>query len=169
MSSRRATPEKPRPEEVTERLLAEYKTASLATISSTGVPLASYVPLALDGRRRLLFFVSELSEHTANLSSSTRASLMLIDDESRTEQLFARNRLTFNGTVTRIGRDHLDWPAVSAAYGDRFGKFFSMLSGLNDFHMFALTPDEIRLVVGFGAAYRVSGAGWDEFELLTGR
>ena len=41
-----------------------------------------------------------------------------------------------------------------------------MLAGLKDFHMFALLPEDIRLVVGFGAAYRVEGPAWDELTLL---
>ena len=53
--------------------------------------------------------------------------------------------------------------------GERFGKLFEMLAGLKDFHMFALTPETIRLVVGFGAAYEVSGPGWSQLTLLTGR
>ncbi len=153
-----------------QRLLAEYKTASLATVSADGTPQASYVPTALDAQRRFLFFVSELSEHTANLQQSGRASLMLIEDEARSEQLFARNRLTVNGTVEAIARDSGEpWERASAVYGERFGKLFSMLSGLKDFHMFALTPADIRLVVGFGAAYAVSGVGWDQLELQTGK
>lgn len=161
--------DKPEAGDVLNRLLEQYKTASLATVSAQGSPLASYVPLALDGRERFLFFVSELSEHTANLRERGQASLMLIEDETNTEQLFARNRATFNGTVTHIPRDSQEWERACQVYGQRFGKFFQMLSGLNDFHMFTLVPDDIRLVVGFGAAYQVSGASWDQFELLTGK
>lgn len=160
---------KPEPADVLARLLSEYRTASLATVSSAGLPQASYVPVALDGSKRFLFFVSDLSEHTANLRDSGRASLMLIEDEGRTEQLFARNRATFSGTVQPVPRDAPEWEAAASTYGERFGKLFEMLAGLKDFHMFALTPETIRLVVGFGSAYEVSGPGWSQFILLTGR
>lgn len=160
--------EKPEPTEVLQRLLLEYKTASLATVSGAGLPHASYVPIATHAGC-FLFFVSELSEHTANLRESRQASLMLIEDEGRTEQLFARNRATFSGAVQHIERQSPEWDAASTAYGERFGKFFEMLTGLKDFHMFSLSPQDIRLVVGFGAAYRVSGEKWDQLELQTGR
>lgn len=160
--------EKPQPAQVLSRLLQEYKTASLATVSSSGQPQASYVPVAKDGSR-FLFFVSELSEHTANLRESGRASLMLIEDENRSEQLFARNRATFSGTVLEISRPGPEWEQAATAYGARFGKFFEMLTGLKDFHMFALSPQDIRLVVGFGAAYKVEGESWEHMTLLTGR
>jgi putative heme iron utilization protein len=163
------TQAKPDPLHVLAHLLADYRTGSLATVSAGGLPQASYVPLAVDGTERFLFFVSDLSEHTANLRDSRRASLMLIEDEGRTEQLFARNRATFSGTVEAISRQSDGWDTAARIYGDRFGKFFAMLVGLKDFHMFALVPDDIRLVVGFGAAYQVTGPAWDQLDLLTGR
>lgn len=163
-------PDKPEPGAVLSRLLAAYKTGSLATVSPEGLPQASYVPVAVDDvLRRFLFFVSDLSEHTANLRGSGQASLMLIEDEARSEQLFARNRATFSGSVQSIARDSTEWGEAARIYGERFGNFFDMLAGLNDFHMFALAPQDIRLVVGFGAAYRVTGERWDQLTLLRGR
>jgi putative heme iron utilization protein len=165
-----SSPAKAQPLEVLDRLLEEYKTGSLATVSEQGLPQVSYVPLALDrARRRFLFFVSDLAEHTANLRHSGRASLMLVEDESRSEQLFARHRLTFNGPVVVLERGSPEWETAAEIYGQRFGKLFGMLKGLNDFHMFGFHPEEIRLVVGFGQAYRVEGEDWRTLTLLTGR
>lgn len=161
---------KPQPAEVLDRLLQEYKTGSLATVSEAGLPQVSYVPVALDPeRKRFLLFVSELSEHTANLRQSGRASLMLIEDESRSDQLFARNRATFSGSVVLLARSDDEWEAAAAIYGARFGKLFDLLVGLKDFHMFSFSPQDIRLVVGFGAAYQASAHDWRELTLLTGR
>ena len=160
--------EKPQPAEVLARLLDEYRTGSLATVSVSGLPQASYVPVARDGQR-FLIFVSELSEHTANLRETGHASLMLIEDEGRSDQLFARNRVTFSGPVHAITRPGADWDAAALVYGARFGKLFNMLSGLKDFHMFSLVPEDVRLVVGFGAAYQVTGSNWEEQTLFTGR
>lgn len=157
-----------KPARVLARLLEEYRTGSLATVSASGLPQASYVPVARDGQR-FLVFVSELSEHTANLLHCKHASLMLIEDEGRSDQLFARNRVTFSGPVQEIARPGADWDAAASVYGARFGKLFEMLSGLKDFHMFSLVPEDVRLVVGFGAAYQVTGSNWEELTLLTGR
>lgn len=160
---------KPAPEQELARLLESYQTASLATVTPSGAPQVSYVPVAIDEKRRFLFFVSELSEHTGNLKANPLASLMLIEDEGKSGQLFARNRLTLNGKVESIARDSDQWTAASTCYRERFGKFFDMLSGLPDFHMFRLTPEDIRLVLGFGSAYQITGSKWEELTLLTGR
>ncbi len=150
-------------------LLENYRTASLATVSSEGQPHASYLPIAPQGREGFYLFVSELSSHTANLREQGRASLMLIEDEATSEQIFARNRVTFEGTVRAIPRDGPGWGSACQVYRDRFGKFFDLLVGLKDFQMFWLEPQSVRLVVGFGAAYRVGGQDWSELELLTGK
>lgn len=151
------------------RLLTEYRTVSLATLNSQGDPQVSYTPTAVDSERNFYLFVSELSEHTQNLRSNGKASLMLIDDESKSKQLFARNRLTLNGLVTGISRDGEKWNEASGVYRERFGKFFDQLSQLRDFHMFCFTPDTARLVIGFGAAYNIELPGWENLELLTGK
>lgn len=151
---------------VMNRLLQDVRTASLATADEDGAPLVSYVPVAVDGCERFLFFPSDLSQHTPNLKGRGRASLMLIEDESKTEHLFARHRAIFTGRVELIGRNDGDWETASQIYGNRFGKFFEMLTGLKDFHMFALYPGDIRIVIGFGAAFKVTGANWEDYSLL---
>lgn len=156
------------PQEALQHLLATYQSASLASLGQNGWPLASQVAWALDEERRFLFFVSDLSEHTANLKACPRASLLLMEDEGRSPQVFARPRATFTGEVVAIPREGAAWTAAAQVYGARFGKLFDVLRGLPDFHMFALCPREVRLVIGFGAAYRVEGERWERMTLLTG-
>ena len=152
-----------------ERLLSQHKTASLATSDTQGRPLVSYAPVAVDDRRRFYLFVSELADHTANLARQGEISLMLIEDESASKQLFARGRLTVNGTVRKIERESDEWSFASEVYRGRFGKFFDQLATLRDFHMFCLTPRDARLVVGFGAAYEVGLPEWRQLTLQTGK
>lgn len=148
-------------------LLHEYKTASLATTFEGGGPHVSYTPVAIDEAKNIYLFVSELSQHTANLQRERRASLMLIEDEQASTQLFARNRLTLDGQAQQIDRDHGAWPHAAETYRARFGKFFDQLAQLRDFHMFRFEPEAARLVVGFGAAYQLGLPDWDSFTLLT--
>jgi putative heme iron utilization protein len=149
------------------RLLTEYKTASLATTTPSGNPLVSYSPAAVDKDKNFYLFLTELSEHTGNLQTNPSVSLMLIEDEARTNQLFARNRLTISGKAEIIPRDGDQWTAASTIYRTAFGKFFDQLAQLGDFHMFKVTPDKARLVVGFGAAYDVKIPAWNSLELVT--
>lgn len=165
------TPEQKKKEafDVMARLLNEYKTASLATTNSEGNPQVSYSPTAVDDDHNFYLFLSELSDHTGNLQSNPGISLMLIEDEARSGQLFARNRLTVTGTASIIERESRLWSSAGQIYRARFGKFFDQLSQLKDFHMFKIVPNQARLVVGFGAAFEVNLLDWSDLRLLTGK
>ena len=89
---------KPAPEQELARLLESYQTASLATVTPSGAPQVSYVPVAIDEKRRFLFFVSELSEHTGNLKANPLASLMLTLEALFTAMLA---RLLYGETMDR--------------------------------------------------------------------
>ena len=155
--------------EALTRLLNDYRTVNLATCNSQGRPQASYTPVAFDQERNFYIFVSELSEHTQNLRDNTMASLMFIEDEKLSEQLFARNRLTLGGKVEAVPREGARWMEAAEIYRARFGKFFEQLAQLRDFHMFCLKPEEARIVVGFGAAFQIQLPDWTQLELLTGK
>lgn len=151
---------------VYHKLLREQKSALLATVNEDGSPLASYAPFAVDEDKHFYLFVSTLSQHTANLARSGRASLLLIADEAHSPQIFARERLTFQCAATEIARDDEAWPAAAALYTARFGSMFQLLRSLADFRMVRLTPQQGQLVVGFGQAYALGG---EKLEVLSHR
>jgi putative heme iron utilization protein len=152
-----------------ERLLTEYKTISLATRDKGGKPQVSYAPVAVDNERCFYLFVSELSEHTANLQDNGLASIMVVEDENRSDQLFARSRLTLEGKTQEVSRGSERWTLAADVYRRRFGKFFDTLAQLRDFHMFCFQAKKARVVVGFGAAFEVKLPDWTQLELLTGK
>ena len=156
-------------QEALHRLLNDYRTVTLATCNSQGRPQASYTPVAFDREHNFYIFVSELSEHTQNLRENPMASLMIIEDEKLSEQLFARNRLTIGGQVEALPREGERWLGAAEVYRARFGKFFDQLAQLRDFHMFCFKPEEARIVVGFGAAFQIQLPQWSQLELITGK
>ncbi|MCG8349707.1 MAG: pyridoxamine 5'-phosphate oxidase family protein [Chloroflexales bacterium] len=146
---------------VYQKLLAEQQSAILATVNADGSPWASYAPFVADADQTFYVFVSTLSRHTANLARTGQASLMVIADELQSPQVFARQRLTFSCQVTTIARNSEAWQTAAALYEARFGDFFKLIGGFNDFQMFGLTPQQGWLVVGFGQAYEISGSALD--------
>ncbi|MBO9998471.1 MAG: hypothetical protein J7641_05595 [Cyanobacteria bacterium SID2] len=99
--------------------------------------------------------VSGLSKHTQNLSVNPQSSILFLEDEDRTEEIFARRRLSFDCHVESIDRETEVWHQVVDRFHNRFGKIVNLLHSLADFQMFALKPIAGRFVVGFGAAYDV--------------
>ncbi|MEO1593552.1 MAG: pyridoxamine 5'-phosphate oxidase family protein, partial [Cyanobacteria bacterium J06632_22] len=140
-----------------------------STISEDGKPHASYAPFVIDAQKNIYIFVSGLSAHTANLKALKRASVLLIEDESKTEQIFARRRLAYDCIAQVIQRDEESWSAIASQFADRFGNIIDVLKSLKDFDIFQLKPQSGQFVVGFGAAYRISGEHLDQLEQSTGK
>ena len=142
-----------------EALLDKFQSIQLGTADQTGVPEASYSPSIVDEGRNFYVHVSELASHTSNLRNSARASVLIIEDESSAENLFARRRVAYQCSASLIERHSDQWESVVDQFEEKFGKIIGFLRSMEDFHLFKLTPTSGRLVLGFGQAYDVSGAG----------
>ncbi|MEM7119483.1 MAG: pyridoxamine 5'-phosphate oxidase family protein [Chloroflexota bacterium] len=151
-----------------QKLLTNRQSLMLATVNADGSPLVSYTPFAVAADKRFYIFISTLAQHTANLLRTQQASLMLINDEAATKQIFARQRLTFSCQAKALVRNSHNWQSAASLYEARFGSFFNLIRNFGDFQMFRLTPQEGSLVVGFGQAYAIGGTALDELTLRRG-
>ena len=142
-----------------EALLNEFQSIQLGTADQTGVPEASYSPSIMDEGKNFYVHVSELASHTSNLRDSARASVLIIEDESTAENLFARKRVAYQCSASLIERHSDQWESVIDQFEEKFGKIVGFLKTMEDFHLFKLTPTSGRLVLGFGQAYDISGTG----------
>ena len=136
--------------------IATRKLLNLASLTEDGQPHASTAPfLAADGKFYL--YISELSEHCANLTTNSRASVIFNADEADTKQAFARLRVTFNVEASIIERGLPEWQERIDQLREKFGPVMDHLKGLEDFHLFELKPSGGRYVKGFGQAYALEG------------
>ena len=133
----------------------QFQSLILSTVSAEGQPNASYAPFVMDDDRNFYIYVSGLSSHTQNLHATAKASLLLIEDEAQTKQIFARTRLSYDCTATLVEAETPAWEALADQFQDRFGAMIDMLRQLPDFRIFRLQPQAGRLVIGFGAAFDV--------------
>ncbi len=127
----------------------------LSTVNGSGQPQASYAPYVIDNHYQIYIFTSGLSTHTANLHATGLASVLLIEDEAETAQVFARQRISYDCRATLLPRGTTAWDAIADHFEQRFGEVISMLRSLEDFQIFCLSPQGGRFVMGFGAAYVV--------------
>lgn len=133
----------------------QFGSIILGTVSADGSPQASYAPCIVDDSRNIYIFVSGLSAHTQNLSTTGKASILFIEDEAKTPQIFARKRLSYNCSGSLLARGSEQWDAIAQQFADRFGNIVEVMIGLPDFRIFQLSPHSGRFVVGFGAAYDI--------------
>ncbi|MDQ8185119.1 pyridoxamine 5'-phosphate oxidase family protein [Pelagicoccus sp. SDUM812002] len=149
-----------------EELRRSVRSCILATTSTKGFPLSSYAPVFLDEDGDFFVYVSAMAKHYAHLRKSGLASVSLIEDETVAEELFARKRVTTDCEAEMVERDSQKWKAVMDGFEKRHGATVGYLKGLVDFDLFRLRPNEGRLVLGFGKAYRVFGKGLTEISYL---
>ena len=77
-----------------QQLQHNSRSLMLATIGEQSLPRASYAPYVRDEAGNYYIYVSRLAEHTQELISNPVASVLLIEDESATKQIFARVRIS---------------------------------------------------------------------------
>ena len=141
--------------------LGGVKTLQMATASADGEPEASYAPFVRTGDGTFHICVSDLSRHTAHLVATGRASVLMIEDESGSTQLFARRRLVFACSAEQVERGTKRWHSIMDLFERKFGDVIDLIRPLVDFRVFALAPGHGVFVKGFGQAYRIEGHALD--------
>lgn len=158
--------EKIPPLQALQSLRAGVQSAMLATLGENGDPHIGYTPFVFDDRD-IVVFVSQLSLHTRDLLATPRVSVMLIDDEQSSSQIFARTRVSYLCQAKVVDREDQTYAATLDLLESRHGKMIGVLRQLPDFVLFRLQPQSGQFVMGFGQAYRLAGENLDEFEHAT--
>lgn len=138
-----------------KELINASKSIILATVDAEGNPNSSYAPF-VQVDEIFYILVSFMAKHTKNLADGRKTSIMFIEDESATKQIYARERLTLEATASQIERDSLVWNTVVAKLKENHGKVVEVISGMGDFILIALQPVKGSYVNGFGSAYFVN-------------
>jgi len=137
-----------------QELINSSKSIILATVDAEGNPNSSYAPFVQEGQT-FYILVSFMAKHTKNLADGRKTSIMFIEDESATKQIYARERLTIEATTSQIDRDSEVWNTVVAKLKENHGKVVDVISEMGDFILIALQPVKGSYVNGFGSAYFV--------------
>lgn len=125
----------------------ERRTLQLATVDAEGRPNVSYAPY-VQNQEGYFVLISKIARHARNLLENPNVSLMMIEDEESSKQLFARKRLTFDAVANVVERDTEMWQQVVGQMKERFGEIIDGLSQLEDFVLFNLKPESGLFVKG---------------------
>ncbi|MCT2406017.1 pyridoxamine 5'-phosphate oxidase family protein [Chryseobacterium antibioticum] len=159
-ANRKAKPVVPKVKELIERT----KSVILATVDAEGVPNSSYAPF-VQVNNTLYILVSFMAKHTKNLADGRKTSVMFIEDESATKQIYARERLTIEVEASQVERDSETWNTVVTQLKETHGKVVDVIAEMQDFILIALQPVKGSYVNGFGSAYFVD----ENLEILEHR
>ena len=134
------------------------QSVQIATLGGDNFPEASYAPFVwLDNA--CFLFLSQLARHTQNLLGNPSVSLLIIEDESKSKNQFARKRIIWHGKVENINRESELFKHVMQRFRDRFGNFIDIIEPLQDFQLFSVKPEFGRFIRGFAQAFQLSGEG----------
>jgi putative heme iron utilization protein len=131
------------------------RSLQLSTVNLQGEPLASYAPFYRAGAGNYYILVSTLANHTENLQNGV-ASILVIADEQKSPQIFARVRLGFQCRPREVLREDSEFNDFIEKLKTRHGNVIDTLAALSDFKLYELTPVSGRYVKGFGQAYTVN-------------
>ena len=140
-----------------EKLINKMNSLILGTIDSNNIPNSSYAPFGVDKNNNFYIFISELSKHTKNIITNQEVSMMIIEDESSCQTIFARKRFTITGRASKIPRESNEWVEKINILERKFDDTFSYLKNMKDFHLFQIIPKKGLLVYGFGKAFNLEG------------
>lgn len=126
----------------------------LSTISRklVGYPFGSVVPCVTDHAARPLILISELAEHTKNITADPRVSLLVRDDGADAQE---GARLTLIGDALPAFADR----PMRARYL-RYFPAAERLLALGDFSFFNIEPTTLRYIGGFGAIHWVPSSDY---------
>lgn len=129
----------------------------MATMGADGMPTVSYAPFVKFGSC-FYVYASGLSRHTQDLLETARISVMFIEDEANSGNMFARKRLTFPCHSTVMPPQGVVREGILDLFEHTFGAIFTVIRPLQDFVLFQLDPMDGIYVEGFGQAYRIDAA-----------
>jgi len=137
--------------EVMASLLESSKTLSLATLNDQQYPEISLVPF-LYHEGLFYIYVSDLSLHTQHLLNNPICSLLLYRNEEKPKNYFSIERMT---VVCQAKSQELNRENILEMMIEKLGNTMKLLRQLGDFRLFSLSPEEGRLVTGFGKAFDI--------------
>ena len=143
------------------------QTLFMASINNDRSPHASYAPYVQDGSHGFCIFVSNLSAHTANLKTLRPVAIMLVEDEAKTHQIYARKRGVFECAVEALTRESESGRNALQGLRARFGEVIELLESLADFMLFTLRPQNGTYVKGFGQAYKLLPPEFEQAEHIV--
>ena len=144
-------------EKLAINLMRNCREGVLSTVSKKyeGYPFGSFVTFMSGADRSIIFYASDIAQHTINLKNNSKACITLFNLSEGDKQDSAR--LSLMGDVKKIDKD------VEEISG-QFIEFFpesSQYSNMHDFNFYSLNISQVRWIGGFGKIAWLSSTNWN--------
>ena len=140
-----------------DELLANAQTILISVDVSDAEPQIGSSPFIRDDEGHFYIYTSDLSAHVQGLLKGANARFLIIADESKSQNIWARVRLNFTADYRIIERNSPEFEQIIPMMEDALGATMTLIKSFKDFHLIKITPTIGTLVTGFASAYNISG------------
>ena len=144
-------------EKLAINLMRNCREGVLSTVSKKyeGYPFGSFVTFISGADRSLIFYASDIAQHTINLKNNSKACITLFNLSEGDKQDSAR--LSLLGDVKKIDKDVEE---ISRQFMEFFPES-SQYSNMHDFSFYKLNISQVRWIGGFGKIAWLSSTNWN--------
>ena len=144
-------------EKLAINLMRNCREGVLSTVSKKyeGYPFGSFVTFISGADRSLIFYASDIAQHTINLKNNPKACITLFNLSEGDKQDSAR--LSLLGDVKKIDKDVEE---ISRQFMEFFPES-SQYSNMHDFSFYKLNISQVRWIGGFGKIAWLSSTNWN--------
>ena len=148
-------------EKLAINLMRNCREGVLSTVSKKyeGYPFGSFVTFISGADRSIIFYASDIAQHTINLKNNSKACITLFNLSEGDKQDSAR--LSLLGDVKKIEED-ID--EISRQFIEFFPES-SQYSNMHDFNFYKLDISQVRWIGGFGKIAWLSSTNWNPTKL----
>lgn len=151
-----------------KNFLETVQTAVVGSLNEDGTPFSSYAPYIYDNNH-FYIYISDIATHSKNLKKNSKASLFFIEDESKTENLFARKRISLQTQAAFMLRESPRFEEILTLFEEKFdASMVQMLKKMLDFNLVEFKVNAGEATFGFGEAYLIGGEDMNELKPRTG-
>jgi len=144
-------------EKLAINLMRNCREGVLSTVSKKyeGYPFGSFVTFISGADRSIIFYASDIAQHTINLKNNSKACITLFNLNEGDKQDSAR--LSLMGDVKKIDKDVEE---ISRQFIEFFPES-SQYSNMHDFNFYSLNISQVRWIGGFGKIAWLSSTNWN--------
>ena len=142
--------------ELKKKNLIENNNSMIISVNEDDVTDIGYAPYIFY-ENYYYIFVSELSTHVKLLLKQKVGTFMIINDETNSQNIWARIRLKFSAKIEVIIRDSEDFGIICEKIRYKHGKTMNLIKQFSDFHLIKIIPSRGTFISGFGNAFNLEG------------
>ena len=142
--------------ELKKKKLIENNNSIIISVNQDDVTDLGYAPYIFY-ENYYYIFVSELSTHVKLLLKQKVGTFMIINDETNSQNIWARIRLKFSAKIEVIIRDSEEFNIICEKIRYKHGKTMNLIKQFSDFHLIKIIPSRGTFISGFGNAFNLEG------------